>query len=310
MNNREKYTVPNDPEFELLVREAFNVEKSSEVLNRIDSDVELKEAYEGILMIIEDKGFKTAEEYLAWTEEGKDAFNEYFNRLYLAEEKSFSRTKLITYSIAASIAGFIIAFGVIKVSLPDQPTDQFVSVEEHDSLRNQYIEAKEQNDVLLVDVSTKQKSKDSVQIALNSKEEELRILKETPTAFDQVAFAGITAKNMGAGNSMNNFVSPDTISQHAGIENVLDINMLSPVKFNTYSKRNNIQFRWKTKLTGEVKLMCYLSVSRDKHVIDKAIQLDSGGIEIEVNNLEPGVYVWYLYKDGLFTDNKYFMLLP
>lgn len=73
--------VPNDPEFDMIVRLAFNAlgnDDKEKIKQRIETNDDLKEAYEGVLMIIDDKGFQTTEEYLEWVEEGKACFNRFY----------------------------------------------------------------------------------------------------------------------------------------------------------------------------------------------------------------------------------------
>ena len=86
--------VPNDPEFEMMLRRAYDTDSDEEkeiTLKMIEDDSLNKDIFEGILMIKKRKGFSTIEEHLQSVEEDKKKFRNFFN-----EFKAGNRVKKIT----------------------------------------------------------------------------------------------------------------------------------------------------------------------------------------------------------------------
>ncbi|MEZ5196382.1 MAG: hypothetical protein R2764_08280 [Bacteroidales bacterium] len=315
-NDSDRYNI-SDPEFQLLLKRAYNVDSEDEkkkTFKILDDDPKNKDIYDGIIIVKENEGFESIEEHLQLIRKDKKRLRDFYTEFKKQKKnKKQSVIRLISYTSAAAIITFLITLGIFKLILQQPNLDQYVSKKEHELLQEEMDSIRQlvSNNQDIYDFSLKQKKTiDSLNQSLFAYKEQVKVLNSTGGAFDLIAIYQELARQKGYDDPQNLFSMPDTTGVYAGGEDELDVVLLSPKDLKAHFLSTPLEFKWNTGLSGSATLQCYVAKTLGDGFDGKSIELKEGEVEIPVSELQPGVYFWVITQGKTKSERQYFVLLP
>ncbi len=302
-----------------LLRVAYKIvsdEEEKDIKKQIEREEYLKITYSEILKEKKIFGFKSIDEHIELMKQEKKRFRERFKNFIIKKESellkvSIKRWKIISFSstVAATITIFFVIF---QLSDPDSSYDEYVTKVQYDSLEqrlNTLLPIIGENKTLLAEISQKKSEIVTTKQLLEVQNEKMQILESKPSAINELALYKQLAEKKGYEDKYGLFSLPDTVGVYAGGEETLHVVLMSPANLDAFFVDDLLDFSWNSDLIGLAKLNCYVAKTMDI-AFKKDIILGNKKIAVSVSNLQPGVYLWLIENEGIFSKRKYFTLLP